>query len=98
MNSSLSLTLDCFYTETEVNFNDEIEKDYFYLNDKIQDEAATKKNKWFLDLFRNSTGIKSPAVVKSTNYVPTAAGLASSASGFAALAAAANVASGLNLV
>ncbi len=43
MNSSLSLTLDCFYTETEVNFNDEIEKDYFYLNDKIQDEAATKK-------------------------------------------------------
>ena len=38
-----------------------------------------------------------PAVVKSINYVPTAAGLASSASGFAALAAAANVASGLKL-
>lgn len=97
MNSSLSLTLDCFYTETEVNFNDEIEKDYFYLNDNIQDEAATKKISDFLDLFRNSAGVKSSAVVKSTNYVPTAAGLASSASGFAALAAAANVASGLNL-
>lgn len=97
MNSSLSLTLDCFYTETEVIFNDDIEKDYFYLNNNIQDEAATKKVSDFLDLFRNSAGIKSSAMVKSINYVPTAAGLASSASGFAALAAAANVASGLNL-
>lgn len=96
MNSSLSLTLDCFYTETEVVFDDNIEGDFFYLNNSIQDNHATDKVSKFLDLFRNKVGINTPAIVKSINYVPTAAGLASSASGFAALAAAANIASGLN--
>lgn len=96
MNSSLSLTLDCFYTETEVVFDDNIEGDFFYLNESIQDNHATDKISKFLDLFRHSAGINTPAIVKSINYVPTAAGLASSASGFAALAAAANIASGLN--
>lgn len=97
MNSSLSLTLDCFYTETEVVFNDNIDKDEFYLNGKIQDNVITNKVSSFLNLFRNDTNMNIPAIIKSTNYVPTAAGLASSASGFAALAAAANIASGLNL-
>lgn len=97
MNSSLSLTLDCFYTETEVVFDDNIDQDYFYLNNIIQDKSASHKVSKFLDLFRNEVGIITPAIVKSINYVPTAAGLASSASGFAALAAAANIASGLNL-
>lgn len=97
MNSSLSLTLDCFYTETEVVFDDNIEGDFFYLNNSIQDNHATLKVSKFLNLFRNKVGINTPAIVKSINYVPTAAGLASSASGFAALAAAANAASGLNL-
>lgn len=96
MNSSLSLTLDCFYTETEVVFDDNIEGDFFYLNNSIQDNHATLKVSKFLNLFRNKVGINTPAIVKSINYVPTAAGLASSASGFAALAAAANIASGLN--
>lgn len=97
MNSSLSLTLDCFYTETEVVFDDNIDQDYFYLNKSIQDKNATHKVSKFLDLFRHRVGIKTSAIVKSINYVPTAAGLASSASGFAALAAASNIASGLNL-
>lgn len=97
MNSSLSLTLDCFYTETEVVFDDNIEGDFFYLNNSIQDNHATDKVSKFLNLFRNKVEINTPAIVKSINYVPTAAGLASSASGFAALAAAANIASGLNL-
>lgn len=97
MNSSLSLTLDCFYTETEVVFDNKIDQDYFYLNESMQDKNATNKVSKFLDLFRHRAGIKTPAIVKSINYVPTAAGLASSASGFAALAAAANIASGLNL-
>lgn len=97
MNSSISLTLDCFYTETEVVFDDNIDEDYFYLNGNKEDKDATLKVSKFLNLFRNEAGINTPAIVKSNNYVPTAAGLASSASGFAALAAAANVASGLNL-
>ncbi len=97
MSSSLSLTLDSFYTETEVVFDSQLDRDYFYLNDKLQSEFETKKISKFLDLFRIKMDIKYNVLVKSINYVPTAAGLASSASGFAALAAAANVASGLNL-
>lgn len=97
MNSSLSLTLDSFYTETSVSFEDSTEGDVFYLNDALQDAKATQKVSRFLDLFRQEAGITSAAVVKSTNFVPTAAGLASSASGMAALAGAANLASGLNL-
>ncbi len=97
MNSSLSLTLDAFYTETEVIFNKDIDRDYFYLNGDIQNEAATNRVTRFLNLFRSTAKMNIPAIIKSTNYVPTAAGLASSASGFAALAAAANIASGLNL-
>lgn len=97
MNSSLSLTLESFYTETEVIFDDQLNRDYFYLNEKLQSKLDTEKISKFLDLFRNQKDIKHNALVKSINYVPTAAGLASSASGFAALAAAANMASGLNL-
>ena len=97
MNSSLSLTLDCFYSETEVIFDDNIDKDIFYLNDIKQDQLASDKVSKFLDLFRDSAHIKTRAIVKSKNYVPTAAGLASSASGLAALAAATSIASGLKL-
>lgn len=96
MNSSLSLTLDKFYTETEVEFKSDILNDIFYLNGDQDDETLIKVSK-FLDLFREANGIKDRAIVTSINKVPTAAGLASSASAFAALGAAANVASGLNL-
>ncbi|HHV39566.1 MAG TPA: diphosphomevalonate decarboxylase [Tepidimicrobium sp.] len=97
MNSSLSLTLDSLYTETEVVFDEKVDRDYFYLDGKIQDMESTNRVNRFLDLFRDAAGINRFAIIRSINYVPTGAGLASSASGFAALAAAANVASGLNL-
>ena len=51
MNNSLSLTLDAFYTETEVIFSDSYIADEFYLDDTLQDEKATKKVSQFLDLF-----------------------------------------------
>ena len=51
----------------------------------------------FLDLFRAETGDLRRARVESLNFVPTAAGLASSASAFAALAGAMNEATGLHL-
>lgn len=97
MNSSLSLTLDAFYTETTVTFNDALESDQFYLNETLQNPEQTKKTSMFLDLVREKSGIQAPALIESINHVPTAAGLASSASGFAALAGAASVASGLDL-
>ncbi len=95
-NSSLSLTLDQFYTETEVEFIEDLAEDSFYLDNK-EDKVTLKKVSKFLDLFREAKNVNYRAIVKSVNYVPTAAGLASSASAFAALGAAANEALNLGL-
>src|SRR5699024_8756508 len=97
MNSSLSLTLDAFYTETSVQFDDTLEEDIFYLNGERQSAASLEKIQPILSLVREKAGISTPALVKSTNHVPTAAGLASSASGMAALAGATSLAAGLKL-
>ncbi|EOS7837068.1 diphosphomevalonate decarboxylase [Enterococcus hirae] len=97
MNNSLSLTLDAFYTETEVSFSDAYTEDQFYLDNQLQDEKATKKISTFLDIVREEAGTTKKAKVISQNFVPTAAGLASSASGLAALAGACNEALKLGL-
>lgn len=97
MNNSLSLTLDAFYTETEVTFSKELKEDQFYLDNQWQDSKATLKVSRFLDFVRSKADSSLRAVVKSKNFVPTAAGLASSASGLAALAGAASDALNLNL-
>lgn len=97
MNNSLSLTLDAFYTETTVIFSEEFKADTFYLDSILQNASATTKISRFLDLVRKQADCPFFAEVKSYNHVPTAAGLASSASGLAALAAACNQALQLNL-
>lgn len=97
VNSSLSLTLAGLYTDTLVRFDETLNQDQFCLNGKVQGEKETAKISRFLDLFRKEAGWNTPALVESINHVPTAAGLASSASAFAALATAANLASGLGL-
>lgn len=86
MNSSLSLTLDAFYTDTKVVFDPQFTHDTFFLNTIKQSEKETKKISRFLDLFREYKDESIYARVESVNFVPTAAGLASSASAFAALA------------
>ncbi len=88
MNSSLSMTLDKLYTDTMVVFDDSFAQDSFYLNGEKQGEKETKKISKFLDLFREEKKTAMRARVESINHVPTAAGLASSASAFAALAGA----------
>ncbi|EMF0085804.1 diphosphomevalonate decarboxylase [Enterococcus hirae] len=97
MNNSLSLTLDAFYTETEVSFSEAYTEDQFYLDNQLQDEKATKKISAFLDIVREKAGTTKKAKVISQNFVPTAAGLASSSSGLAALAGACNEALKLGL-
>lgn len=96
-NNSLSLTLDAFYTDTKVTFDEDLNADILYIDDEIQDEKALKKAQVILDLVRERAGIDLPAKIESKNFVPTAAGLASSASGLAALAGAASLAAGLEL-
>jgi diphosphomevalonate decarboxylase len=97
MNSSISITLDGFYTITSVEFNKNLKNDVFILNNKETEEKDQKKISKFLDVVRELSGTKLYAEVNSENKVPTAAGFASSASGFAALACASSKAAGLNL-
>ena len=96
-NNSLSLTLDAFYTDTKVTFDDQLNQDVLYIDGEIQDEKALKKAQVILDLVREQAKLDMPAKIESKNFVPTAAGLASSASGLAALAGAASLAAGLEL-
>ncbi|WLV24857.1 diphosphomevalonate decarboxylase [Aciduricibacillus chroicocephali] len=98
MNNSLSLTLDGFHTTTTVEFQEGLEKDTFSLNSVGAEGVELERVSVFLDLIRSQYDIGPiHAQVQSTNTVPTAAGFASSASGFAALAAAATRALGLEL-
>ncbi|TFJ92394.1 diphosphomevalonate decarboxylase [Lentibacillus salicampi] len=96
MNNSLSLTLDGFYTTTAVEFQNSLSADRFYLNGRLTEGTAYSRVTAFLDRIRDVAGQPDRfAEIHSTNHVPTAAGFASSASGFAALAAAATKAIGL---
>lgn len=96
-NDSLSLTLDEFYTQTSVQFSANLNHDKVVFDGQTLDEQASQKIRTFLDLVRSQAHISERASVITHNHVPTAAGLASSASGFAALAGAAARAAGLNL-
>lgn len=96
-NSSLSITLDRFYTVTTVEFSEAFTEDRFFLDGEVMDDQETQKVSRFLDIVRRLAGKNYYAVVDSTNHVPTAAGFASSASGYCALAGAACKAIGLNV-
>ncbi len=92
---SLSLTLDRLFTRTEVVFDDDLAQDEFWLDDKPVDGARLERVKGLLDRVRQAATLHAPARVTSHNTFPTASGLASSASGFAALALAASHAAAL---
>lgn len=94
---SLSLTLDHFYTDTKVTLANNTNVDRFSINDQPVSEKVAQRLTTFLNLVRQLSGTDSRFIVESTNYVPTSAGLASSASAFAALALAASHEAGLNL-
>ena len=97
-NNSLSVTLDGLYTETTVHFKEQLEQDKFILNNELISGIMYDRVTKYLDLFREYANRKNLyAEVTSMNKVPTAAGFASSASGFAALAAATAKALELNL-
>ncbi|GFP76953.1 diphosphomevalonate decarboxylase [Clostridium fungisolvens] len=97
MNSSLSITLDSFFTVTTVEFSKSFYKDIFFLNELQATDKESNKAFNFLNKVREFAGTNLHARISSENRVPTAAGFASSASGFAALAAAATRALGLQL-
>jgi diphosphomevalonate decarboxylase len=98
MNPSISMTLDKnLSTITTVDFSKEYKEDIFFLNDKKQSGEKLERVSWFLDLIRAKAHSRLKAKVYSINTFPTGSGIASSASGFAALAAASTKALELNL-
>ncbi|WP_341636528.1 diphosphomevalonate decarboxylase [Staphylococcus casei] len=97
MNNSLSVTLDRFYTETKVTFDERYTKDTLILNGEAVNESEATKIHKFMNIVREQGQTSMYAYIESDNFVPTAAGLASSASAYAALAAACNEALNLEL-
>ena len=96
--SSLSLTLDDTWTTTAVSFDGgDGDADVVRINGSAPSGTALARVIRFLDLVREHSGVTQRASVDSTSTVPLAAGLASSAAGFAALAAAASRAAGMDL-
>lgn len=89
---SLSLTLSGFTTTTEVEWG--AEADHVELDGQVATERDARRVLAFLDRIDPA---RPPVRVVSRNDFPSGAGLASSASGFAALALAATDAAGLDL-
>lgn len=84
--SSLSMTLDAFYTDTTFEHDASLTDDTFILNDQKQTLENSKRVFNYIHLLQEKFGFNDHFTIRSTNHVPTSAGLASSASAFAALA------------
>lgn len=82
---SISLAIDCLSTETTVT-SIKAKNDQIFLNGEKADSTSTKRISRFIDIYRKKKMLTGSFRVESSNSFPTAAGLASSASGFAALA------------
>lgn len=93
---SLSVTLGGLATRTWVRFDAGLSEDRVVLNGATADDRARARVVQLMDRVRSAAGESRRALVESRNDFPTASGLASSASGFAALALAAARAAGLD--
>lgn len=95
-NGSISICLSNLLTTTTVEFSKDFKKDSVSINGEVE-EGETSRAIKHLDRIRKLAGISEFAKVISSNNFPTATGLSSSASGFAALSLAASKAAGLDL-
>lgn len=96
-NGSLSMNLDGLYTRTTVSFQPSLPYDELIINSREVAGAALERVSSVLGLVRDLAKLESQAEVVSENNFPSGAGIASSASAFAALALAASQAAGLKL-
>jgi diphosphomevalonate decarboxylase len=96
-NSSLSMTLGGLETRTTVSFNPDLDLDEVELDDYKAKPPAYDRVVSHLDKIRAIAGIQTRASVQSHNSFPTGTGIASSASGFAALTIAACAAADIYL-
>ena len=91
------MNLDGLYTRTTVSFQPSLPFDELIINGHEVTGPALERVSFVLSLIRDLAKAESRAEVVSENNFPTGAGIASSASAFAALALAASRAAGLDL-
>ncbi len=97
MNGSISMNLDGLYTRTTVSFQSSLPYDQLIINGHEVMGGGLNRVIYILDIIRTMANIHEYAEVMSENNFPSGAGIASSASAFAALALAGSKAAGLNL-
>jgi len=96
-NGSISMNLGGLESRTRVTFDPALQADNLVLNGREFNGQPLQRVSAFLDIVRGMSEIPTFAHVDSSNNFPTGTGIASSASGFAALSLAASAAAGLVL-
>lgn len=96
-NGSISMNLAGLYSHTQVTFDPTSQNDRLLLDGIEITGVALARTSALLDRVRQLADIHACARVESYNNFPTGTGIASSASGFAALTLAASQAAGLDL-
>jgi diphosphomevalonate decarboxylase len=93
--SSISITIDTLFSTAKVSYDSTLKKDLWILNDIEQESLGQIKPT--MNYLKSFKPAKDFCVIESTNNFPTAAGLASSASGVASIVIAINELFNLNL-
>ena len=97
VNGSISMNLDGLFTRTSVSFQDSLLADALIINSHEVPGKGLDRVSYILDIIRGMADIHDRAEVLTENNFPSGAGIASSASAFAALALAGSKAAGLDL-
>jgi len=96
-NGSISMNLDGLSTRTTVSFQPSLPFDELIINGHEVIGKSLDRVSYILDIIRGMANIHDRAEVMTENNFPSGAGIASSASAFAALALAGSKAAGLDL-
>ncbi|HKI52901.1 MAG TPA: diphosphomevalonate decarboxylase [Anaerolineales bacterium] len=97
VNGSISMNLDGLFTRTTVSFQDSLSSDALIISGHEVTGKGLERVSYILDIIRGMADIHDHAEVTTENNFPSGAGIASSASAFAALALAGSKAAGLDL-
>ena len=97
VNGSISMNLEGLFTRTMVSFQPSLPFDELIINNHEVTGKGLDRVSQILDIIRGKANIKDNAEVMTENNFPSGAGIASSASAFAALALAGSKAAGLDL-
>jgi len=96
-NGSISMNLAALETRTSVCLRDDLRADRLLINEVEQSGSELQRVRHFMTILRQMSASKDFAEIRSANNFPSSAGIASSASAFAALALAGVHAYGLDL-